>query len=78
MHKIQVKLFAGLSEQLGFSEQELEHMGGQTVAQLWTLLSKGRPAPSNLLCALNMEYCQLSDVVEPGDEVAFFPPVSGG
>ena len=78
MHKIEVKLFASLSEQLGMDEATLEYTSGQTVAQLWATVSKGKPAPSNLLCARNMEYCKLDTVVEQGDEVAFFPPVSGG
>ena len=78
MQKIEVKLFASLSEQLGIDETTLEYTAGQTVAQLWGLVSKGRPVPSNLLCARNMEYCKLDELVQAGDEVAFFPPVSGG
>lgn len=78
METIEVKLFASLSEQLGLDEATLEYSSGQTVAQLWDQLSKGRPVPSNLLCARNMEYCKLDELVGPGDEVAFFPPVSGG
>ena len=32
----------------------------------------------NLMCALNQELCQLSVVIEDFDEIAFFPPVTGG
>ena len=78
MQKIEVKLFASLSEQLGIDETTLEYTAGQTVAQLGGLVSKGRPMPSNLQCARNMEYCKLDELVQAGDEVAFFPPVSGG
>jgi molybdopterin synthase sulfur carrier subunit len=28
--------------------------------------------------AVNQDYAELSDPVRPGDEVAFFPPVTGG
>ncbi len=78
MQKIEVKLFASLSEQLGFAEVALDCSKQQTVMQLWEKVSQGRPVPSNLLCARNMEYCRLDTLVDPGDEVAFFPPVSGG
>jgi len=32
----------------------------------------------NLMCALNQELCQPSAVIEDFDEIAFFPPVTGG
>ena len=78
MQKIEVKLFASLSEQLDIDEVTLEYSVGHTVAQLWNQVSNGRPVPSNLLCTRNMEYCKIEELVEPGDEVAFFPPLSGG
>jgi len=34
--------------------------------------------PANILIAVNMEYKDASAVVHGGDEVAFFPPVTGG
>jgi molybdopterin synthase sulfur carrier subunit len=34
--------------------------------------------PPNLLMAVNMEYARADDVVKDEDEVAFFPPVTGG
>ncbi|RKS27916.1 molybdopterin synthase subunit MoaD [Pseudomonas sp. WPR_5_2] len=33
---------------------------------------------SNLMCALNQELCQTDQVIEDFDEIAFFPPVTGG
>jgi molybdopterin converting factor small subunit len=30
------------------------------------------------LAAVNMDYAELNDKVSDGDEVAFFPPVTGG
>ncbi|PYC19365.1 molybdopterin synthase sulfur carrier subunit [Pseudomonas jessenii] len=33
---------------------------------------------SNLMCAVNQELCQPSQVIEDFDEIAFFPPVTGG
>lgn len=32
----------------------------------------------NLMCALNQELCQTSAAIEDFDEIAFFPPVTGG
>lgn len=78
MSEISIKCFAGLAEQLGVSETQLPWQESLTVQSVWDVIAEGRPVPSNLLCALNMEYCQLSDAVAAGDEVAFFPPVSGG
>ncbi|WP_160109032.1 MoaD/ThiS family protein [Pseudomonas izuensis] len=33
---------------------------------------------SNLMCALNQALCQTDQVIEDFDEIAFFPPVTGG
>ena len=33
---------------------------------------------SAIRCAVNQDFAQLSATIEPGDEVAFFPPVTGG
>jgi molybdopterin synthase sulfur carrier subunit len=32
----------------------------------------------NLMCALNQELCHPDHVIEDFDEIAFFPPVTGG
>ncbi len=36
------------------------------------------PIPGNALVAINREYSDFDAVVKEGDEVAFFPPVTGG
>jgi molybdopterin synthase sulfur carrier subunit len=33
---------------------------------------------TNLMCALNQELCHPDQVIEDYDEIAFFPPVTGG
>ena len=33
---------------------------------------------NNLMCALNQELCRPDRVIEDYDEIAFFPPVTGG
>jgi sulfur-carrier protein len=35
-------------------------------------------AESGLKSALNQEFCEADAIAHPGDEVAFFPPVTGG
>lgn len=35
-------------------------------------------AATNLMCARNQELCNLEESLSDGDEVAFFPPVTGG
>lgn len=78
MHKVTVKLFASLAETEGWRERVCEVENGVTAAALWTLAT-GHPAlPPRMLCAINMEYRPLETVLGGGDEVAFFPPVTGG
>jgi len=75
---IRVKFFASLSETLGLSEQRLEHQTGVTVLEVWQQATQNLALPNNTLAALNMEYVGFQQVVQDGDEVAFFPPVTGG
>jgi len=37
-----------------------------------------QPLPDNVLAARNMEYVKVDCTLADGDEVAFFPPVTGG
>jgi len=74
MH-VTVKLFAGLREQAGWSERELD--AGPTVADVWSAIGLG-DEPPGLLYALNKEYADPSRELADGDEVALIPPVSGG
>lgn len=49
-----------------------------TVADVWRLALGDVAIPANVLAAVNMEYVDLAAPVKDGDEVAFFPPVTGG
>jgi len=75
---IQVRYLAALRERMGRDQDALDADAAATVAEVWERVSEGEPLPSNLLCAVNMEYAQASTPVSDGDEVAFFPPVTGG
>lgn len=83
--KIKVLYFAGLREQLGKPGEELELSGVSTVAGLRALLMGRGGAWQSALAqgkalrvAVNQEMAQATTPVKPGDEIAFFPPVTGG
>lgn len=75
---IKVRYFASLGERVGRTESDLEFTQSMTVREVWQLDTSGKPIPENLLVAVNMEYADLDVQVRDGDEVAFFPPVTGG
>jgi molybdopterin synthase sulfur carrier subunit len=84
--KVKVLYFAGLREQLGRSDEDLELSAAMsTVAGLRThLMARGGAWQAALAqgkalrVAVNQEMAQPTTPVRPGDEVAFFPPVTGG
>ncbi len=75
---IRVRYFASLRERLGRSQDTLESEGGVTVSEAWERLWPQHPLPPNTLVAVNHEYASLDRPLGDGDEVAFFPPVTGG
>ena len=78
--------FAWLRERIGCAQEELILPDGvQTVAALVDLLAardaRHEAAFANrrtVRAAVNQEFAAPEDAVRPGDEVAFFPPVTGG
>ena len=75
---LEVRFFASLREQVGLSETTLDVASVKTVQDVWQLATNGQAVPDNTLCAINMDYVRLDASVKDGDEVAFFPPVTGG
>ena len=73
-----VKFFASLRESVGCREVEVDSAHAATVEDAWRLATGGRPVPDNVVVAVNLEYAQSGAPVRAGDEVAFFPPVTGG
>ena len=49
-----------------------------TVGDCWARIANDAALPPNLLVAVNMEFANFEHSVKDGDEVAFFPPVTGG
>jgi len=76
---IKVVYFASLKELLGHSETLLPTPTSTvSVIDIWQQANPDLTIPSNTLAAVNMEYVSLEHPVIDNDEVAFFPPVTGG
>lgn len=75
---IKVRYFASLKESVGRAGDELQATSPQPARNVWQRLNPDLPIPETLLAAINMEYVSLDALVYDGDELAFFPPVTGG
>ena len=75
---IKVRYFASLKDQVGRSEDELNAKNALTVLDVWQQLNPQLAMPESVLVAVNMDYVAMNAQVNDGDEVAFFPPVTGG
>ena len=84
--KVKVLYFASLREQLGTAAEEIELPAGvSTIAALRSLLRQRGGAWELTLAdgklvraAVNQDMVPPTAPVKAGDEVAFFPPVTGG
>ncbi|HEK1689479.1 TPA: MoaD/ThiS family protein [Pseudomonas putida] len=79
---IKVMYFARYRELLGMDTEHLEGDFKVLDDVRQALVANGGQyqvlAEQNLMCARNEELCRLDEPLEAGDEVAFFPPVTGG
>ena len=83
---INIKYFARLSEALNVKSEEVEFSEEiNTVESLiQTLVGRGEPwisefsIENKILVAVNQELSNRQATLKQGDEVAFFPPVTGG
>lgn len=80
---VRVLYFAGLREALGMAGETVELPAGVAsvgALRAW-LVAGGRDklaSAKNLRCAVNQAMAGPEAPVRDGDEVAFFPPVTGG
>jgi sulfur-carrier protein len=78
--------FAWLRERTGVSQESVAMPAGVgTVGELVAWLAERSPGHASAFanrrtvrCAVNQEFADSVTRVGPGDEVAFFPPVTGG
>jgi sulfur-carrier protein len=78
--------FAWLRERTGTSEESVTPPAGvRTVGDLIAWLTERSPGHASAFanrktvrCAVNQDFADPATPVRPGDEVAFFPPVTGG
>ena len=82
---IEVRFFASVRESLGLEATQVESEDIRTVADVINaLIARGGDVfrevlgQENLLVAVNQVMVKPDTEVQPGDEVAFFPPVTGG
>lgn len=83
---MRILYFAWLRSKVGTGREEVEPPAGvRTVAELLDWLAARGPGHAAALAdrsvvrvAVNQEYARPDHPVAPGDEVALFPPVTGG
>jgi molybdopterin converting factor subunit 1 len=80
--RIPVALFARYREAVGRGRVEVEVAEGATVEDVWTALAAAHPTLTryrrHTLFAVGTDYVPATHRVRAGEEVACFPPVSGG
>ena len=80
--KVRVRLFASYADAAGFREREIEVPDGSDAAGVLAVLRRtvllALPGTARPLFAVNREHVDGAHAVAAGDEVAIFPPVSGG
>ncbi len=75
--EVTVRLFAMLRERAGASEVVLDLPDGSSVDDALARLN-GLADGLPLVMAVNREYARGDRELDPGDELALIPPVSGG
>ncbi len=83
---MQVLYFAWVRQKIGRGEESVTPPDGvRDVAGLMAFLATQSPGhaaafadPRQVRAAVNQHFVALDAAVAPGDEVAFFPPVTGG
>ena len=75
---IVVKYFASISDAVGKTSEKIVLQHEMTVGELWTDVSKNIKYTGKVMTAVNHEYVDENHSLRNEDEVAFFPPVTGG
>ena len=72
-----VKFFARLREQTAIDSTTQSTDGLHSIRDLWSALTD-EPLDETTLVAVNKTYAGPDHAITDGDEVAFFPPITGG
>ncbi|HUV80400.1 MAG TPA: molybdopterin converting factor subunit 1 [Candidatus Bathyarchaeia archaeon] len=78
--KVTVRLFAQFREIVGEKQKEVEIEDGMTLHDIIPLLIKEYPdlKKEKIIVSLNHKYAHPEEILKDDDEIALFPPVSGG
>ncbi|MFB4162308.1 molybdopterin converting factor subunit 1 [Alteribacillus sp. JSM 102045] len=80
--KIIVLFFASVADKAGTSRWTTSLSDGSTIEDVKKILVENFPNITDILpichVAVNREYVLANQVLNTSDEIAFFPPVSGG
>ncbi|WP_455380619.1 MoaD/ThiS family protein [Acidihalobacter prosperus] len=75
---ITVFYFASLRERFGRAEEHIDATGLKTVGDVWVHVASVDASDRRILASLNQQHVTMNQPVADGDEIAFFPPVTGG
>jgi molybdopterin synthase sulfur carrier subunit len=81
---VKLLYFAWLRQKIGRSEETIEAAAPTVAALIETLRARGGGYEAAfrdtklIRCAVNQEHAGLDAKLGPNDEIAFFPPVTGG
>lgn len=79
--RVRLRFFASIREMVGSAGEELDVPDGLSVEALLEKVNMNHEFlrdMNRILVAVNGEYVDRGTVLEDGDVVALFPPVSGG
>jgi len=82
---IRILYFASLRERVGTDTEEFDLDNSRSVADVLTRLrarggswAEALDPAQTVLAAVNQDMARLDAPIQDGDEIAFFPPVTGG
>ena len=75
---IVVKYFASISDAIGKTSEQIECQDKMSAGDIWTEVSTNIKYTGKVMVAVNHEYVDMSYLLSENDEIAFFPPVTGG
>ena len=74
---VNARFFASLKERVGYGSVSVDVAEASCVRDVWYAVTGEGPG-EEVLVAINKEYADFDAAVVDGDEVAFFPPITGG